>query len=284
MHLRNRFPEFCVIAPTAYLADFATFSRSHLVLAHLVDTDPQYAKFYADLDTSQDNHFIIMDNGAFELGQSYEPSKLIELAGRCGAEVIVLPDYPGQPGIKTIEAGQALINEVKAAGYKTMFVPQSEKGNMEDWIQSYAWAAANPDIDVIGMSILGIPNAIPHIHKGYARVVMTEILLERGLFNPDKHHHYLGLNSGPNLEIPSLLKLGALDTCDSSGPVWAGITGHRYCPNTDSFMPTSKVSMHVNFNQPLSTDDNVWCNIEHNVAMTIQLFEEYEIDYQNSHS
>lgn len=278
MHLRNRYPEFCIIAPTAYLSEFALRSRSHLVLAHLVDTDVEYAYFYATLDTSSDNHFIIMDNGAFELGESYEPSKLIELAGQCGAEVIVLPDYPGQPGLKTIEASSAMVADVKAAGYKTMFVPQSEKGNMEDWIQAYAWAASNPDIDVIGMSILGIPNAIPHVHKSFSRVVMTEILLERGLFNTDKHHHYLGLNSGPNLEIPTLLRMGALDTCDSSGPVWAGITGHRYCENTDSFMPTSKVSMHVNFDQPMTRDQNTYNNIDHNVAMTIQLFEEYELD------
>jgi hypothetical protein len=270
MHLQNRTPEFCIIAPTPYLESFAAQSASHLVLAHLVDTDDRYTEFYASLD--KDEHFIIMDNGAFELGESYAPEKLISLAQRCNADVIVLPDYPGCPGSKTINAAEDLIHQVKEAGFKTMFVPQSEVGNAEDWIATYAWAASHPDIDVIGMSILGIPNAIPHINRSYARVVMTSILLERDLFNKEKHHHYLGLNAGPALELPSLLSMGVMDTCDSSGPVWAGITGHRYCPNTDSFMATSKVAMHVNFDQPLTNNDDVLEDIQYNIDMTLQLF------------
>lgn len=272
MHLLNRSPEFCIIAPTAYLPEFGTQSNSHLILAHLVDTDPVYAEFYATLEKPQ--HFSIMDNGAFELGESYDPDKLIELAIKCNADVIVLPDYPGCPGQKTIDAANALITKVKDAGFKTMFVPQSKVGDTEDWIDTYAWAAHNEDIDVIGMSILGIPNALPHINRSFARVVMTAILQERDDFNPDKHHHYLGLNAGPALELPSLLKMKAMDTCDSSGPVWAGITGHRYCSNTDSFMPTSKVAMHVNFDQPLTTNADMLENIQYNVDMTLQLFDQ----------
>lgn len=269
MHMLNRDPEFCVIAPTEYLEQYALKSKSHLVLAHLVENDDTYAEFYRNLD---DSHFIIMDNGAFELGESYAPARLRELGEKCGAGVIVLPDYPFCPGGKTIEGSLEVIEEIRGAGFGTMFVPQSETGELEDWIGTYAWAATNPDIDVIGMSILGMPNAIPHIHKGYARVVLTQILIERGLFNFNKHHHYLGLNAGPALEIPSLLNMNALDTCDSSGPVWAGITGHRYCVNTDSYMPTSKVQMHVNFDQPMTRNDAVMDDIEYNVDLTLDLF------------
>jgi len=61
----------------------------HLVLAHLVDEDKAYASFYASR-----KEFKIMDNGAFELGESYDPTKLIELGTKCKADAIVLPDYP----------------------------------------------------------------------------------------------------------------------------------------------------------------------------------------------
>lgn len=273
MHLFGRNPEFCIIAPTPYLSTFATMSNSHLVLAHLVDTDEEYADFYANLNADGgDEHFIIMDNGAFELGHSYDPEKLIELGRRCGAHVLVLPDYPFEPGQKTIDGALAIIDEVKAAGFKTMFVPQSQEGDINDWIDTYAWAANHPDIDVIGMSILGIPNAIPYAHKGYARVLITQHLINAGLFNEQKHHHYLGLNAGPALEIPTLLNMGALDTCDSSGPVWAGITGHRYCIGTDSYMHTSKVAMHVNFDQPMTKNSNTLDDIQFNVDLTLDLF------------
>ena len=58
-------PQFCIITPTAYLHRYASQSSMHLVLAHLVDMDEEYANFYAER-----GEFKIMDNGAFELGQS----------------------------------------------------------------------------------------------------------------------------------------------------------------------------------------------------------------------
>lgn len=262
-------PQFCIITPTAYLERYAVQSSMHLVLAHLVDVDDTYAEFYAGRE-----EFKIMDNGAFELGASYDPEKLIELAGKCKADAIVLPDYPSEPASKTVGASSALIDPVKDAGYKTMFVPQSQIGDVEDWIRAYVWASETPSIDIIGMSILGMPNAIPHIHIGYARVVLTQILIERGLFNFEKYHHYLGLNSGPKLEIPSLINMGAMDSMDSSGPVWAGICGHRYSQNTDSLQSVSKIQKHVDFAYPWTDKANVLDDIQYNIDRTLELVAE----------
>ena len=108
-------PQFCIITPTAYLERYAALSSMHLVLAHLVDTDEAYANFYAGR-----SEFKIMDNGAFELGESYEPDKLIELGQKCNADAIVLPDYPFQSAQKTVDASTALIDPVKDAGFKTL--------------------------------------------------------------------------------------------------------------------------------------------------------------------
>lgn len=260
-------PQFCIITPTAYCDKFASQSSMHLVLAHLVDTDEAYANFYAGR-----NEFKIMDNGAFELGESYNPEKLIELGRKCKADAIVLPDYPFKPGIVTIEASNPLIPLVHEAGFKTMFVPQSETGDVEDYIETYRWAAENDDIDIIGMSILGMPNAIPHVHVAYARVVMTQILLDRGVFNFDKYHHYLGLNSGPALEIPTLINMGVLDSCDSSAPTWAGICNHRYTRNADSYQPVRKIKKHVDFSYPLTNDKATLDDIQYNIDLTLELF------------
>lgn len=262
-------PKFCIITPTPYLEAYASQSSMHLVLAHLVDTDDKYAQFYAGR-----NEFKIMDNGAFELGESYAPEKLIELGHKCKADVIVLPDYPGQDGEKTIQAAIELAPLVREAGFKTMFVPQSEVGDADGFIETYRWAALDNDlVDVIGMSILAIPNAIPKIHRAYARVVMTERLISEREFNFQKPHHYLGLNSGPKLEIPSLINMGALTSCDSSNPVWAGICGSEYSENTDSFMTTSKITKHVEFEYPFVKDANVHRMIQKNIDLTLGLFQ-----------
>lgn len=267
--LRNNNPQFCIITPTKYLDKYAAQSSMHLVLAHLVDEDDDYALFYR-----YDNKYKIMDNGTFELGESYTPEKLVFLGEKCKANAIVLPDYPDAPAAKTTAAAKALIEPVHEAGYHTFFCPQAEVGNLEGWIQSYKWAADNPLIDMIGMSILAIPNALPHIPRSYARVVMTQILIERGLFNFGKYHHYLGLNAGPALEIPPLLKMGALDSCDSSGPVWSGICGQTYCPAFDSYAMTRKIDKHVDFSYPMVKTPYVHQAIQTNIDLTLQLFDE----------
>jgi len=266
---RNKTPQFCIITPTAYLEWYAAQSSMHLVLAHLVDTDEKYAQFYASR-----KEFKIMDNGAFELGESYAPEKLIALAHKCKADAIVLPDYPGQPGGRTIEAAVKLIPDVKSAGFKTMFVPHAEVGNWDGFVDTYSWASYNSDIDIIGMSILALPNALPQIDRSFARVVGTAMLRQINAFNLTKYHHYLGLNAGPALEIPSLIRMKALDSCDSSGPVWAGICGTWYTKGADSYQPVKKITKHVDFNYPVMSDNHL--AIQNNIDLTLSLFGDTE--------
>lgn len=267
MKERNKKPEFCIITPTNYLEQYAAQSSMHLVLAHLVDTDEKYANFYASR-----SEYKIMDNGAFELGESYDPASLIRLATKCKANAIVLPDYPGQPGQKTVDAASKLIPLVKSAGFDTMFVPQSQVGDFDDWVEAYAWGSYNSDVDILGMSILGIPNALPDVERAYARVVMTTILQYNNNFNYTKYHHYLGLNAGPGLEIPSLIKMRALDSCDSSGPVWAGIWGVEYTKEADSLSPVKKLARHVDFQYPLTDNPESLTRIQNNIDLTLSLF------------
>jgi hypothetical protein len=265
-------PSFCYIAPTQYLEQYATQSKTHLVLAHIVDADETYATFYKTQSSQGD--FIIMDNGAFERGIPYQPDRLIELAHKCGAHAIVLPDYPFQESKVTIEAARQLIDKVKSAGFKTMYVPQSKTGEFEDWVNGYLWGAINDDIDIIGMSILGIPNALKgSISPILARVVATQILIERTIFNFDKHHHYLGLTAAPTIELPSLLSMNALTTCDSSGPIWYGINGLRYNTDMDGLVPISKKYVReVNFDEELSKRPHIHEIIQHNINVTNDIF------------
>lgn len=264
-------PGFGIITPTAYLEQYATQSHFHLVLAHLVDKDDTYAKFYAKMSDRGD--YIICDNGAFELGESYDPEKLINLAHKCKANAIVLPDYPAQHSNTTIMAAMKYGPKVKEAGFDVFFCPQSEIGDWTGWKDAYIWGSHTNYIDIIGMSILALPTALPHIPAAYARVVATELLIRSHVFNEDKYHHYLGLNAGPGLEIPPLIEMNALDSCDSSGPVWFGINGIRYDITTDSLSPISKQYMReVDFSYPLSSKKCIHEAIQHNIDLTLELF------------
>lgn len=270
---RNKKPQFCIITPTAYLEQYAIQSHFHLVLAHLVDKDDNYTNFYVEM--SERGDYTICDNGAYELGESYEPDELIKLAKICKANAIVLPDYPAQDKNKTIKAAIEYGPQVKKAGFHTVFCPQSEVGDWKGWQEAYEWGVAydNNIIDIVGMSILALPNALPYIPPAYARVVGTQILISKNVFNFNKYHHYLGLNAGPGLEIPPLIKMNALDSCDSSAPVWFGANGIRYDISTDSLSPISKQFMReVDFSYPLSSKKCIHEAIQYNIDRTLELF------------
>lgn len=262
-------PAFCAIAPIKYNS-IVSARPAHLVLAHLLDTDEEYMEF--SQVESENGSFIMMDNSAYELKEPYSPDKLIELGKACGAHAIVLPDYPFQPSITTILAAEQYAQMFKDAGFKNFFVPQSQKGDFEDWISAYEWASNNPLIDIIGISILGVPNAWSDIEPSYARVIAMNELKVRGLFNDKKHHHFLGLNAGPALEIPTLLRMGVLDTIDSSGPIWSAINGHRYTYDADSYQQIRKLTNPVDFHLPFTNDARTLARIDHNLELTDELF------------
>lgn len=264
-------PQFCAIAPTAYLEEYATQSNTHLVLAHLVATDPIYTQFYREM--SERGDLIILDNSAFELGESFTPAMLIELGHKVLAHAIVCPDYPYQAASVTIDAARQWIPLFKQEGFDVFFVPQSNVGDLEDWIHCYDWASDNPNIDIIGMSILGIPNALPNVPKSYARVVMTELLRDRGVFNDDKYHHYLGSNAAINVEIPSLILRGCLDSCDSSNPIWCGINAIKYNTIYSDYMGIQKKYLReVDFNEKYTKKDHIHEIIQHNLDVTLDIF------------
>lgn len=267
-------PSFCFITPISYLEQFATMSKRHLVLAHLVDSSLTYSNFYRDRSLAGD--YIMMDNSAYELHEPYSPDRLIDLANQCGAHAIVLPDYPFQAAQVTIDAAEEFAPQFKAAGFHTFFVPQSQRGDLDDWLRAYDYAAESKLIDIIGMSILGIPNALPAIDPAYARVVMAAMLKDRGQF-ANKAHHFLGLNAGPGLEIPSLLRMNALTSIDSSGPVWAGIHGHHYTNECDSLQTVKKLKSVVDFRVPASKDTATLQRILSNCIQTNDLFKNTEV-------
>jgi hypothetical protein len=208
-----------------------------LLLAHLVESDDVYAQWYTtNKQCFGDETLHILDNSAFEMykqGRDMYPSdKLIEMGKRVCADYIVMSDYPNEKGLKTIKAAEELAPKFREAGFGTFFVPQSEIGDLEDYIATFAWAASSPLVDYIGVSILGVPNAYG-VEKGnklqryVSRFHIMQELARRGILHlaerNNKMIHFLGMVDGPN-EI-SLCSQFQIDTWDSSAAIWAGLNG-----------------------------------------------------------
>ena len=267
--------DFCHISPTAYLAPFTKTNGSHLILAHLVETDEAYRDFYANLD---DGKFKIMDNSAFEMYKQgrpmYPTDKLIEMGHACKADMIVMSDYPGQPSGVTIDAAKDTAFDIKREGFKTFYVPQSEVGNLDDYISGLEWGLNSSDVDRIGLSILGCPNAYGvekdnKLQRYCSRLAIFQEMEKRGLLYDDgafNKFHCLGMVDGPK-EITLLEKYHPfIASWDSSAAVWAGLNGIKF-DNSPTGMINGKFEKEVDFahNADLPVDilDAVVYNIDY---------------------
>ena len=232
---------FCHIAPTAHL-DLVDGRPVHLVLAHLIEEDDSYAQWYVD-QKAKYNCILIMDNSAFEMYKQnkpmYDPSKLIDMGQKVKADYIVLSDYPGSESMETIEAATIQAPAFKKYGFGTFFVPQGEKGDLQDLLYSFKFAVDNPDVvDYIGISILAAPLAFNveqgnNLQRFNSRLRLMYELNRTGWFEKFKENnfqkiHMLGMLDGPN-EIMFMDKFKQyIDTWDSSAAVWLGLNNENF--------------------------------------------------------
>lgn len=258
--------DFCHIAPTRHLDDFATGRRSHLVLAHLIEQDELYAQWYLNEKLRTPDCTIIMDNSAFEMYKQNRPmypsEKLIEMGNKVAADYIVMSDYPGERGIKTIQKAEQTAPQLREAGFKTFFVPQSEVGDLGDLLHGFEWASESPHVDYIGVSILAVPNAYGvergnKLQRFLSRWAFFNIIKHNGVLHQikdnDKKIHCLGMVDGPN-EI-FLLKefFPHIDSWDSSAAVWAGLNDIKF-DRSPTGLVNGKFEVEVDFD--FYTDDN----------------------------
>jgi len=260
---------FCHIYPTSLLDTQAITQKTHLVLAHLVEDDLNYREFYASLP---DDHEIILDNSGFEMfkqGREMYPSdKLIEMGNLINADCVVLSDYPGQHVDVTIKAAEKLIPDFVDAGFGTFFVPQSEVGESDQLFAGFEYALENTDIDLIGVSILGCPNAYGvernnKLQRFLARKHVFDQLYSKGMLDGRSinRFHCLGMTDGPN-EI-SLLKEyhDYISSWDSSAAPWACINGVSFDTSPTGLID-GKYEKEVDFNWTGTFDEEL---MQHNV-------------------
>jgi hypothetical protein len=155
------------ILPTKYLP-FLADETYHMCLAHLIGSDEQYTRFYADM--AKKGRYVIMDNGVIE-GDPRPIEEIVKKATMIKANEIVLPDvYMNMEA--TLEKTYNAIKYVKGNfPFKLMGVPQGK--TFDEWLQC-AEAMVLLDIDVIG-----IPKVLTSLGGRDARTEALAILGNR---------------------------------------------------------------------------------------------------------
>ena len=205
----------------------------------------------------------------------FDPMKLIDMGKSCNATVIVMSDYPKEHWTKTRDAAIELAPVFKQHGFKTFYVPQSELGDLEGYLQSVFWAIENPDIDLIGISILGCPialgiNEAKHgeenkrndaykLQRYLSRYTIFKHIVERAtvdqLRKMRKKFHCLGLVDGPNeISLVGDRFFEYIYSWDSSSAVWAGINDVVY-DNSPTGLINGKIESEVDFSYNLTTPE-----------------------------
>tara|TARA_B100001778_G_scaffold312160_1_gene295645 strand:- start:657 stop:1487 length:831 start_codon:yes stop_codon:yes gene_type:complete len=256
--------------PTDFLEKYAGKYNSHLMLAHLVESDGRYADWFEAYDGAK-----ILDNSAFEMYKQKKPmyptEKLLKMGERVKADYIVMSDYPDQVGEVTISAAKEIAPMFKEAGFGTFFCPQSKIGDLEDLVDSFSWAANSPLVDYIGFSILNIPNAYGveknnKLQRYLSRLKFVQELDKRGILeqivNNKKKIHFLGMVDGPN-EIELMGYNGydeCIDTWDSSAAVWYGLNGIKF-DSSPTGAVNGKFEKEVDFNEKQGDNTSVRYNL-----------------------
>jgi len=247
---------FAHIAPTSYLYELTASNGIHLILAHLVESDENYRNFYKNLN---DGRPKILDNSAYEMFKQgkpmYDTNKLIHAGLQVNADYIVLSDYPNKNGQYTIDSANNNIDYFKSEGFKTFFVPQSKERDLIDYIETFRWGINNLSVDLVGVSILGVPNAFGVLNnkcqRFYSRWKMMKTLEDYGVLdmhneNHQKRLHFLGMLDGPN-EISLVKKYHSyIYSWDSSAAVWSGFNNIEF-DNTPTGLRNGKLDIEVDF-------------------------------------
>ena len=267
------------IAPTNYLHLIPQECDFHLLLAHLLK-DKKYCEYYKEKQDRGD--FIIIDNSAFEFKRAIDANEYFELVSQSGLtpNIVVASDYPGKSWETTLAGSIKFSNEYgkyfDPNKTKLMVVPQSIKGDYKGWIKGYQELIKLPNVEFVGMSILGIPNAFCSLTKtddiATNRIFATAYLKANGLIDSHVKHHYLGLGSSIR-ELQIQKQLGVAYSNDSSSAMWRAIahpdTDKKCYDDSATGMIDGKLEIPVDFD--LKFDPNVTEYIKFNVNYVQQL-------------
>jgi hypothetical protein len=183
--------------PTKHIRQLKEHQDYDFVLAHIWLNDPIYRGSY----TSD----MVMDNGAYELGEPLELKDCIRIVRAARPKVFISPDWidDRQRTCKTYKDTDAAL-DCEVAGV----VVGSDISEMLRCFEFYLEQA---------VEIICIPFRKP-------RLEFLHKASELKLLNPDRWYHFLGLNSMEELKVIKSYKLPNT-SIDTSKPIKAALHG-----------------------------------------------------------
>jgi hypothetical protein len=276
--------DLAFITPTAFLDRYSSKGNLYLALAHLIDDDGtnDYARFHRR--KAREGARVILDNGLFE-GAQVNTDSLLRRARAINASVVCAPDvlYNAEGTIKEFKQ---FIRDKQDFGFQcdVMGIPQAD--NPTDWWTCFRFMDMSADCQLIGLSILSIPQAFEHVagtgqlnrSKPFSRITDSRMYLLRQLCSyeellgrraTDCHLLGLGEHYGDLLYAANSMSETIISN-DSSSAFVHGMHNVRYTGLGD--IPGGKILEKLDFSLQTSTigapQDEA---IVHNIDIALRL-------------
>jgi len=215
------------MVPPKYFRLQDQVSQCYLVLAHELERNKEYYDAIMHRDYKK---FMLLDNSAYEVGESADCSSLIQLAKDLSPDAIVLPDVMYDMEA-TIERTEDFLSKTHTTKYfeqerpRLMGVPQGR--TLEEWLECFCHFYRDPRIHWIGISFLVVERCFSSTTRTSGvypnRLFCLRMLSSLGL--TDKPVHLLGL--GDPAELREYREMSFVKSCDSSVAFQAAVKGEE---------------------------------------------------------
>ena len=250
--------KIAVIAPTSMLK-MCDGRDCHLVLAHRVLQDKEYAHFYR-----LQKGYKILDNSLMENGHTALPlAQVLEAAKLINADEVVIPDaFRDARG--TLELAARNFEWLRQTDqmhlYKWAVVAHGQ--TPAEWKACYSELVTNTSWPV---SVVHIPKVMDELWPG-GRCGLLHWLERTFQYAMYKEHHLLGIWTNP-LEILQVSGLTWIRSCDTALPVQAGLQGIRFDPNFGLDPSKPKPKRPEGYFDLPHPNVATWKNCKHNVRV-----------------
>lgn len=257
------------ITPTPWIKKYGSQSDFILALAHLLPSGGgSQGSWEYEKEVKATGLPILLDNGLFEKHTPEPVKSLIDKAVAIGAHTFFAPDYLFDTKMTQIELDHTIaLNKYYNTGIKIGAVVQAN--NSADYKQQLLDFNANPDVDLIGLSILSIPESFEAILCEYniteSRIHLMKWMLEYGKENNIqwKNMHLLGLGNSFADVMFAAENCPFIISNDTSCAFQSGYKNKRLTENLE--VPGGKVKDKVEFGLQYLTEsmqDDIQFNID----------------------
>ena len=209
-----------LITPTPLLNKFAVRSPYHLVLAHEYTTDEAYRQFYKERSEAGD--YVMLDNGAYELGESIPTRELYHIASDLNPTAIFLPDARFHTK-RTMQLVTEALQFLYGSPWQLIGVPQGD--NLESILECYDWLQRQSGVDGFGLyEEIGLVAGLGN------RANFLRHLEETDRVDRSKYYHLLGMEEDMSM-IEKLASFDWVSGIDSAKPIVYGLHGIRLLPD-----------------------------------------------------